>query len=519
MSRVPRALSAAWFEVDPRALGVLRVSLGLVALVDVLRRLADLRLYYTAEGVWPAAVAQANLPGPYTFSPLFAFDQPGPVAAFFVATALCLVALVLGWRTRLFHVLGVLGVLAIHARNVLIENQGDIALVGFLVWSLFLPLGLRYSLDARRRGEAPTAPVRSLAVFALRVQIAVVYLFNAVHKDGFTWSEGSAIHYALHLDTKVRAWAVALRDAPLWLSQAMSWGALVIEWAAPLLILAPRYAAATRGVAIASLCALHLGIFALLDVGLYSFVMIASFPILLHRRHFGPPVEAAPRRGNPWVVEVACAVLMLIATLQTLQDNGLATFTAERPAWMRAIVEATRTYQGWSQFAANPPLRDGWLVIDAVTTDGRHLDPQTGAPPAFVLPDARQRSFGQFWAKYTQRAPGDPVVLDALGAWITGPYPHRGLAEGERFLGATVWWIADRPPKPGEGTAPFETERRVVARSGVDQAHDPQREGAQGEPAPAQEGGPADAAVGVEAAEEGEEAARDPAAEAEHHQQ
>ncbi len=498
---------------------MLRITLGSVALVDVLRRLVDLRLYYAADGVWPASVAQTNLPGPYTISPLFGFDQPAPVAAFFVATALCLLAFTLGWRTRLFHVLGVAGLLAIHARNVLIENQGDIAVAVSLRGSLFRPLGLRYGLAARRGGAAPTAPVRSLAVFALRVQIAVVYLFNAVHKDGFTWAEGSAIHYALHLDTKVRAWAVALRDAPLWLSQAMSWGALVVEWAAPLLILAPRYVAAARGVAIAALCALHLGIFALLDVGLYSFVMIASFPVLLHARHFGAPVDVPPRRGNPWLVEAACAVLMVTATLQTLQDNGLSTATAQRPAWMRAVVEATRTYQGWSQFAANPPLRDGWLVIDAVTADGRHLDPQTGAPPAFVLPDARQRTFDQFWAKYTHRAPGDPVVLDALLAWITGPYPHRGLEPGERFVAATVWWIADRPPAPGQGTAPIETERRVVARSGVEETDDPQREGAQRQPGPPQDGGAADATVGVEAAEDGREPAGDPAEEGKHDQQ
>ena len=96
-----------------------------------------------------------------------------------------------------------------------------------LIWTLFLPLGARFSVDAVRESlragadetppelaagvpRADNTPVASLAVLCLLLQLAAIYWFNALHKTGPTWRDGTAVHYVLHQErivTGLGLWA------------------------------------------------------------------------------------------------------------------------------------------------------------------------------------------------------------------------------------------------------------------------------------------------------------------------
>src|SRR6185436_10236188 len=97
-----------------------------------------------------------------------------------------------GYRTRLTHALSWCSLLSLHTRVDLLANGGDYVLCTLLLWTLFLPLGRCSSLDAlrarldagREASREEPEPVVSLAVLALMLQLAVIYAFNAVHKDG-----------------------------------------------------------------------------------------------------------------------------------------------------------------------------------------------------------------------------------------------------------------------------------------------------------------------------------------------
>src|SRR5262249_52748105 len=130
----------------------------------------------------------------------------------------CFFFLLVGWRTRLFHVVSLVLSASLHNRVLFAENWGGVALGALMAWTAFLPLGRRFSADAllaslrKNAGEQPedmtaerlgqtsapdTRPVVSLAVLGLLLQLAVIYWFNFVHKSGPTWKDGTAVHYVL----------------------------------------------------------------------------------------------------------------------------------------------------------------------------------------------------------------------------------------------------------------------------------------------------------------------------------
>ena len=100
------------------------------------------------------------------------------------------------------------------------------------LWSAFLPLGARFSIDHLKRSLAerreatpselnlPRAMVRSqpsyarLAFFGLLVNFACIYFFNYAHKRGLTWKDGSAVHWVLWQNRIATTWAGWLRLRP-----------------------------------------------------------------------------------------------------------------------------------------------------------------------------------------------------------------------------------------------------------------------------------------------------------------
>jgi hypothetical protein len=162
-------------------------------------------------------------------------------------------------------------------------------------------MGRRFSIDAllaslaarreRTAGELgdrsgwralEARPIVSLAVLAILLQVSVIYYFNAVHKHGWTWREGKAIHYVLYQERMVTWFGLLVRPyvTPI-LSMIMTYATLLIEIAAPLLILNPVQRYRTRSIAILLYPALHLAFASFLNLGQFSFNMMGYFPLML----------------------------------------------------------------------------------------------------------------------------------------------------------------------------------------------------------------------------------------------
>jgi predicted DCC family thiol-disulfide oxidoreductase YuxK len=294
-----------YLSIDPRSLGLFRIVFALALLLDLYWRYLDVDFFYTNDGLLPNHTMLWAPPVRRMFSFFFMASTHAEATAGMAACGLVFLGLLLGYRTRTMQVLALLCVVSLNTRVCLLENGGDIVLNQLAVWSVFLPLGQRFSLDAllgslRARSEhtaeqladrsalrPPQQPVVSLAVLALILQLFVIYLFNALAKNGTTWSTGTAVQLALHQDRLVTALGVWLREhAPSALLSTFTHATRAIELLAAALVISPLWPAAARLLAIVLLPLLHVGFALCLDLGPFSYAMIAFVALLVHERHW-----------------------------------------------------------------------------------------------------------------------------------------------------------------------------------------------------------------------------------------
>ena len=107
----------------------------------------------------------------YMFSIFFSASLHHEALLMMLGCGLVFVALIFGIYTKWAQVLTLLAVVSLDSRLSPLENGGDMVLGLLCIWSLFLPLGERFSIDAvraslrRREQQAPAelndrAPIR-----------------------------------------------------------------------------------------------------------------------------------------------------------------------------------------------------------------------------------------------------------------------------------------------------------------------------------------------------------------------
>jgi predicted DCC family thiol-disulfide oxidoreductase YuxK len=332
-----------YLTIDPRSLGLGRIVLALLLIFDLIHRAwAGIALWYSNDGLLPNHTVLWRPPTQWMFSLFFMASWPDEAKLGFVLCGLVYLGLLVGWRTRLMQVLAVLAVMSLHSRVPFLENGGDWTVGELTLWTAFLPLGVRFSVDSvraslRRRKETTaaelndraalegdTVPVVRLAVLAVLLQLANAYFFNAVHKGGPTWRTGSAVHYVLFQDRMVTWFAVWMRPhMSLALSRILSWSALATEGALPILLLAPVYQPTLRRLAIPAIIGLHLGFQCFINLGCFSWAMMSFTPYLLSRPDWEVLFRVATRKKRRLAVyfDAGCGVCFQIARVLARLDR------------------------------------------------------------------------------------------------------------------------------------------------------------------------------------------------------
>ena len=276
--------------VDLRGLALMRCLLGLLIILDAAVRCTDLLAHYTDVGVLPRNILLTEIKRFYQFSFLQASGQPLWVAIFLLTYGISGFALALGWKTRWSTLLAWILLLSLHNRNPLILNAGDSYFRMLLFWSLFLPLGARFSVDraCSRETSVPSGNQGEHQVItggsvALVLQVGLLYFCSAVLKTSPEWwPEGSATWYALSLEqftTPVGDW---LRNFSNFL-QGLTWGVYGLEWLTPVLLLCPFWFPWVRTLGLILLIGMHLGFVLTMEFGLFAWICIAPLIALLPR--------------------------------------------------------------------------------------------------------------------------------------------------------------------------------------------------------------------------------------------
>jgi predicted DCC family thiol-disulfide oxidoreductase YuxK len=325
-----RALSR-FLSADLRSLALLRVYLGVVLIGDLLLRLGEVESLYSNDGVLSNHFSLYRPLSPHQFSLYVTFSSARDVTVAFLATLVVYVLFLVGYRTRLFQALSFICVTSLHARNLMAELPSDVPLHLWMAWSLFLPLGARFSLDSMRRSLATRrerspedlnlrepAPqgVTSIAVLGMLLQLAVMHFFTGLHQGGPSWRDGTALYYALHQATGVTDWGASVvgHVSPEGLKTASA-AYRNSEMLLGALVLVPFVLA--RRATIVALVIFHVLCRALFDWGPYDAVMLVGVPLLVSSEDWAWAERWYQARKRPLTVyfDADCGVCLMICRL------------------------------------------------------------------------------------------------------------------------------------------------------------------------------------------------------------
>jgi hypothetical protein len=444
--------------IDVRALAAFRVTLGVLLVADLALRSRNLVAFYTDRGALPRSALRAAAPALSRLSLHAVSGEAWVQALLFALAAVVALALLVGYRTRAATLLSLLLLLSLHFRNPYVLNGGDGVFRRLLVWSVFLPLGGRLSVDALRRRRRAGGPgsddradddsagdrVANLATAGLLLQVIVVYASNAVLKSrGALWTSGDAIAYVFSLrqltvllGDRLAADPVPLRPlGELW---------FVMLVASPLLIL---LTGRPRALLVGLFAAMHAGMALFLKLGIFPAVsVVALVPFLppavwdaAERRDTGPFRDRAsgtgldpsrwrdridwivPPTGLPGVPRSVVAWLggwrrwlgrPLLACMLAfvLLWNAAALGFVGPPAAVTEFRDPTENR--WSMFAPEPPRVDGWFVAPAQLESGGRADAWNGGPVRWDPPPDVSATYPTArWRKYLENVRREDAPL------------------------------------------------------------------------------------------------------------
>jgi len=279
-----RLLDRAVRPLDGASLAAFRIALGVLLLVAVVRHLAYgwVAAYYIEPRVF----------FPY---PGFEWIVPLPAAgmyALYAGLGACALAIAVGARTRVAAVLFGLGFTYVHLidRTNYLNHYYLVSLVSAVL--VVVPAGSTWSVDAWRRGGATSVP--AWAIWLLRAQLAVVYVFGAVAKCNPDW---------LLQAEPLRLWLGANADLPIvgpwleevWVAYVFSYAGLLFDASIVPLLLWRR----TRSLAYAVVLAFHLLTALLFPIGMFPWLMIGLTPIFFAADWPRRLLRPAPRAAAP----------------------------------------------------------------------------------------------------------------------------------------------------------------------------------------------------------------------------
>lgn len=282
------------FGIDLRTLALFRFALGSVLFCNLLLCFGDLGAFWTDAGVMPRSWLIESDAGP-RLSLHLAGGQAWFIAALLTVQSVLALMLALGWHTRLASVASFVLWASLLNRNPAVLIGGDLLICCLLFWSMFLPTGARFSVDAAV-AENPPPPRHahlSWASAGLLLQVMSVYFFSALLKSGREWvPDYTAVYYALSLDRHVLPLGRLLNEW-LPLTKALSFYVWWLELLGPLLIFSPFFLRPLRFVLMLCFMLMHVGFLLCLELGHFPYVSLSSLTVFaggwiwdaLDRRH------------------------------------------------------------------------------------------------------------------------------------------------------------------------------------------------------------------------------------------
>ncbi len=328
---------------DARSLGLFRIAFGITLLFDLFHRWDWIRAFYSNDGVLPNHnhLFQLKESG-QAWSIYHSFSSVDEAFFAFLITLAVYTCFTLGWKTRAAHAVSLACLIGLSARNTLAEGPGNSVAIALLFVTLFMPLGARLSVDSLshsfeafdehqpddlndRRRPVPQETSPSLASLSALLVLGLILGGAATQQTGKTWQDGSALYYALHVDSWTSGIGVAVREQIGMLS-AWTKALRYAELAVVPLALVPVFRRVTGPLAAMTLLFVGLSIGLLFTLGLYGWSLAAAALLLIPEETWGAMKKSRP---ITLLYDDSCGVCLWCARLlKRLDLRGNVTFQA-----------------------------------------------------------------------------------------------------------------------------------------------------------------------------------------------
>lgn len=263
--------SSAWSAaIPPHSYALLRIALGAMGLLS-LAGLTPVDMFWPLDGL--SALPSDGGPRAWLYS-----HGLGTTTGWVLFLGLIAVftAITIGLRSNAAVLAGFVGLVGQDRWNHIPLSSAHQVMIVLLFCLAWADSGRVWSLDARRsnltrQGDAGRVPIWPLQL--MRCQIALIYFSSGLWKISYPmWRDGSAVHWALSLNAFHRLpWPVPVDWAPF--IAFLTWGTVLFELLFPVLV----FFRATRGPMLLAGIGLHVGLWATLELGPFSYIMIASY--------------------------------------------------------------------------------------------------------------------------------------------------------------------------------------------------------------------------------------------------
>lgn len=365
-------------SLDLRSLAIWRMGLGGLVLVDILLRARDLQAFYGDQGVLSRqlSLSQTWLGDPYYL--FFATGTTTGLVILFGVGALAAICLMVGYRTRVAGFACWAFLISVQLRNPMVINGGDELLRVLMFWTPFLPLGARWSLDAREQESWAHLPndYRSIATAGIYVQYVLFYLFAAILKSGPEWRQtGEAIYYVFAHNQYTTGFGQRFLAFPEQL-RYLTWMVLAVEFLLPVLLVVSMRVRKARGLFLLMAVGFHLAIASVLHLGLFVPITIVCLAVFIPgwwwtdaekedaesevgRRPSGYDLSIPVQVGAGFMI-----FYLFFVNIYSIEHHH------KLPPWAYRVAIYTYQHQHWHLFSPSPNYRGGFFRLEVETPEG-----------------------------------------------------------------------------------------------------------------------------------------------------
>lgn len=426
------------FGIDIRSLALFRIGIAIIILHDLFIRSQDILAHYSDFGLLPRDVLIGSISDMWHVSVHLANGTPEFQSLLFFVAALCALALLVGYKTRLSTIFSWILLISLHARNPLVLQGGDGVLRVLLFWSMFLPLGSCWSVDAWLRNRpALSNQYTSVASLGLLLQVCFIYWFSALLKTDDSWRvDGTAVWYALSLELFSTSFGKMLLDYPQ-LLKGLTFATFYLEALGPFFAFSPIYTGPLRMATAVVFMGFHLiGLNLTMELGHFVYICAVAWIVFIPEwfwNHIFKKTKGETRWQGSYFSNILAIFFITCIFSWNVATLGISLPHFASP--LRAASVLFRLDQYWNMFAPFPLREDGWIVIPAKLLDGTEVDLfKEGKPVSWEKPSLISKMFKN----------------DRWKAFVMSLYLDE--ENNETFLKHYAWYLIDQwneknPPK------------------------------------------------------------------------